>query len=86
MDAHSTEATVETSAYFLSRVLGLTQYLNEQHLVKQGMRFWFANEQTQRLDQCSEIGGRYQVRLPAYQLDRSVLDEELLRVPSRLLA
>ena len=25
------EATVEVSAYFLSRVLGLTQYLNEAH-------------------------------------------------------
>lgn len=33
------EATVEVSGYFLCRVLGLTQYLNEAHLVKQGMRF-----------------------------------------------
>ncbi len=73
------EATVEISAYFLGRVLGLTQHLNESHLVKQGMRFWFANEKTQTLADCSEIGGRYQVRLPAYQLDRSVIDEELLR-------
>ena len=38
------EATVEVSGYFLSRVLGLTQHLNEAHLVKQGMRFWFSNE------------------------------------------
>src|SRR5579859_1724286 len=38
------EATVEISGYFLSRVLGLTQYLNESHLVKQGMRFWFYNQ------------------------------------------
>ena len=56
------EATVEVSAYFLGRVLGLTQYLNEAHLVKQGMRFWFSNERTTRLDQCSEIGGRYNAR------------------------
>ena len=35
------ESTVETSAYFLGRVLGLTEHLNEKHLVKQGMRFWF---------------------------------------------
>src|SRR5882757_3790013 len=52
------EATVEVSAYFLGRVLGLTQYLNEAHLVKQGMRFWFTNEHTKTLDECSEIGGR----------------------------
>ena len=50
------EATVEVSAYFLCRVLGLTQYLNEAHLVKQGMRFWFANEKTTTLAECAEIG------------------------------
>ena len=40
------EATVELSGYFLSRVLGLTQHLNEAHLIKQGMRFWFFNRET----------------------------------------
>src|SRR6185369_11726808 len=39
------EATVEISGYFLCRVLGLTGYLNDAHLVKQGMRFWFANRE-----------------------------------------
>ncbi|HTL56808.1 MAG TPA: tryptophan 7-halogenase [Candidatus Limnocylindrales bacterium] len=73
------EATVEVSGYFLSRVLGLTQYLNEAHLVKQGMRFWFYNNQTQSLDECSEVGGRYLSRVPAYQVDRAALDEEVLR-------
>ena len=73
------EATVEVSGYFLGRVLGLTQYLNEAHLVKQGMRFWFANEEAKTLEDCSEIGGRYLSRVPAYQVDRSTLDEEALR-------
>jgi len=72
------EATVEVSAYFLSRVLGLTQYLNEAHLVKQGMRFWFANSDTKTLADCSEFGGRYLARIPAYQVDRSTLDQEVL--------
>jgi flavin-dependent dehydrogenase len=73
------EATVEVSAYFLGRVLGLTQHLNESHLVKQGMRFWFFNDQTQSLPDSSEVGGRYLARVPAYQVDRAVLDEEVLR-------
>jgi flavin-dependent dehydrogenase len=73
------EATVEVSGYFLCRVLGLTQYLNEAHLMKQGMRFWFANQHTETLEDCSEIGGRYLARVPAYQVDRSSLDEEILR-------
>src|SRR2546428_9059957 len=51
------EATVEISGYFLGRVLGLTQYLNEAHLVKQGMPLWCCNERTTTLDQCSEIAG-----------------------------
>jgi len=72
------EATVEVSSYFLGRVLGLTQYLNQEHLVKQGMRFWFFNERTSSLADCSEIGGRYLSRVPSYQVDREVLDEEVL--------
>src|SRR5713226_8962104 len=73
------EATVEVSAYFMGRVLGLTQYLNDSHLVKQGLRFWFKNDEVKSLAEASELGGRYQVRLPSYQLDRAAFDEELLR-------
>ena len=73
------EATVEVSAYFMGRVLGLTQYLNENHLVKQGLRFWFTNGDVQNLGEASELGGRYQVRLPSYLLDRATFDEEVLR-------
>ena len=73
------EATVEVSAYFMGRVLGLTQYLNECQLVKQGLRFWFANDEVKNLEEASELGGRYQVRLPSYQLDRATFDEEVLR-------
>ena len=72
------EATVEVSAYFLSRVLGLTKYLNETQIAKQGLRFWFQNDKVNALDEASEIGPRYQVRLPSYQLDRATLDEEVL--------
>jgi flavin-dependent dehydrogenase len=73
------EATVEISGYFLCRVLGLTTFLNETQLVKQGMRFWFANDRTTSLGDASEIGPRYLVRLPSFQVDRAVLDEEILR-------
>src|ERR1051325_11608113 len=46
------EATVEVSSYFFCRVLGLTHYLNEAQLVKQGMRFWFANDRAKTLEDC----------------------------------
>jgi len=31
------------------------------------------------LDQSAEVGPRYLARLPSYQVDRSALDEEVLR-------
>src|SRR6266508_995283 len=73
------EATVEVSAYFMGRVLGLTQYLNESHLAKQGLRFWFTNGEVKTLADASELGPLYQVRVPSYQLDRAAFDEEVLR-------
>jgi flavin-dependent dehydrogenase len=73
------ESTVEVSAYFLGRVLGLTDHLNDRHLVKQGLRFWFTNAQADSLESCSETGPGYNVRLPGYQVDRAVLDEEVLQ-------
>src|SRR6185436_16593898 len=73
------EATVEVSAYFMGHILGLTQYLNEHHLIKQGLRFYFTNDEVKNLEESSELGGRYQVRLPSYQLDRATFDEEVLR-------
>jgi flavin-dependent dehydrogenase len=72
------ESTVELSAYFLGRQLGLTEYLNQNHLMKQGLRFWFQNERTQGFTDCSEIGPGYNVRLPGYQVDRATLDEKVL--------
>lgn len=73
------EATVEISGYFMCRVLGMTQYLNEHHLVKQGMRFWFKNDAVKSLGEASEIGAKYLSRIPSFQLDRAAFDEEVLR-------
>ena len=73
------EATVEVSGYFLGRILGLTQYLTQTQLAKNGLRFWFANEKTSSLGECSEIGGKYLSTVPSFLIDRSVVDEEVLR-------
>ena len=73
------EATVEISTYFLTHSLGLARFLNETQLAKQGLRFWFANEQTASLAECGEIGPGYLARVPAFLVDRAVMDEEVLR-------
>jgi hypothetical protein len=33
--------------------------------VKQGLRFWFKNDEVKTIAEASELGGRYQVRLPS---------------------
>lgn len=73
------ESTVEVSSYFLGRTLNLAEYLTRHHVTKQGLRFWFSNDQCKTLDDCSEVGPTYHVNIPAYQVDRAELDEEVLR-------
>lgn len=73
------EATVEISGFFMCRVLGMTHYLNENHLVKQGLRFWFKNDDVKSLGEASELGAKYLSRIPSFQLDRAAFDEEVLR-------
>src|SRR5579864_3737198 len=72
------ESTTEVSSCFLTRVLGLTQYLAQEHLAKQGLRMWFATGPEQNFEECVEMGARYQSRLPGFQVDRQKLDEHVL--------
>ena len=74
LDRRVGESTVELSTYFLTRVLGLTRHLNENHIVKQGFRFWFNRAGNGSMGRCSEMGGSYLTRVTSFQLDREVLD------------
>ena len=74
------ESTTELSSCYMTRILGLTNYLGHEHLAKQGLRMWFNNRSDQPFDDCVEIGARYQARLPTYQVDRSKLDTHLLEL------
>ncbi len=73
------EATTEVSGSFLTKRLGLTTHLNEHHIVKNGLRFWFTREAGDSFARAGELGAGFNVRLPTYQVDRAVLDEEVLR-------
>ena len=72
------ESTTEVSSCFLTRVLGLTNYLGHHQLPKQGLRMWFARTTDEPFDQCAEIGARYNSRLAGFQVDRATLDEHIL--------
>ncbi len=72
------ESTTEVSSCFLTRVLGLTQYLGHHQLAKQGLRMWFARGAEEPFDECVEMGARYNSRLAGFQVDRATLDEHVL--------
>ena len=72
------EATTEISGAFLTKRLSIHQHLNHHHVPKHGLRFWFAQNETDSFDDCGELGPKFQVRLPTFQVDRAVLDEHLL--------
>jgi flavin-dependent dehydrogenase len=74
------ESTTEVSSCYMTRLLGLTNYLGHHHLAKQGLRMWFATRADQPFDDCVELGARYQARLPTFQVDRSTLDSHLLEL------
>ena len=77
------EATVEVSSYFLHHVLGLYDHLSRDHLPKHGLRYWFTDGPNRRLSEMSEVGSWELPRLPAFQLNRKVLDEHLLDKASK---
>lgn len=72
------EATVEVSALFMTRVLGLFDYLARHQLQKHGLRYWFTDGPDRSLAEMTEVGPREIPRLPSYLIDRADLDEHLL--------
>ena len=79
------EATVELFSNYLVRKLGLTTYLYENHLPKNGLRFFFDNEEKNTpIEQMSEIGSYGLPFHPSFQLDRSTLERELRDGSARL--
>ena len=72
------EATTEVSGNFLTKHLCLTAHLNNHHIVKQGLRFWFTSPGVEDFGRCGELGAFYQTHLPGYQVDRAVLDQHVL--------
>jgi flavin-dependent dehydrogenase len=78
------ESTVEIAAAYLTRRLGLTKYLYEHHLPKNGLRFFFDDETcSTRLEDMSEIGLMGLPPYPSFQLDRARLERDLLEMNAR---
>jgi flavin-dependent dehydrogenase len=72
------EATTEMSAMFLTRRLAMWHHLEAEHLPKEGLRYWFANERVTGHGNATEAGGVLRSAVPSFQLRRDALDEYLL--------
>src|SRR5688572_9121503 len=66
------ESTVDVCGKYLTKRLGLSRYLYENHLPKNGLRFFFDREDKRgALSELSEIGSTGLIPFPAFQLDRA---------------
>ncbi len=74
------ESTSEVGGCFLTRVLHLGSYLSANHYQKHGLRMWFCDNPRNLVEDCTELGPKYQSRLPTFQLDRALLDEHVLKL------
>ena len=74
------ESTVEIASNYLIRRLGLSTYLYENQLPKNGLRFFFDTPQKDAaLVDMSEIGSGHLPRFPSFQIDRQRIGGDLVR-------
>lgn len=79
------EATVQLSGYYLSKVLDLEEHLLRDHLMKYNLRFYWktAGRDNRNFEDYSQAYIRPFSNIASYQLDRNVLEAELLRLNSQ---
>tara|TARA_Y100000782_G_C10188984_1_gene269083 strand:- start:4756 stop:6447 length:1692 start_codon:yes stop_codon:yes gene_type:complete len=74
------ESTVELGTYYLREVLNLKDYLDQHHLPKHGLRYYFSTEKKERLEDCIEYGARKRLTIPSHQIDRGLLENDLVEL------
>ena len=73
------ESTVEIASNYLNRRLGLSQYLYDQQLPKNGLRFFFDNAHKDGdLEALSEMGSVALPYHPSFQINRARIESDLL--------
>lgn len=73
------ESTVEIASNYLNRRLGLSQYLYDHQLPKNGLRFFFDTPAKDgELEALSEMGSVALPYHPSFQIDRARIEQDLL--------
>jgi flavin-dependent dehydrogenase len=73
------ESLSELGASYLREVLNLKEYLTEHQLPKFGFRFFFSPEHNENIARRVEVGSRISNPYPSHQIDRGLLENELVR-------
>ena len=76
------EATVQLSGYYFSKVLDLEEHLVRDHFMKYNLRFFYktAGNENRSYEDYSQSYIRPFSNIASYQLDRNLLEAELLRL------
>jgi flavin-dependent dehydrogenase len=75
------ESSVELACNYFTRKVGLSRYLYERHLPKNGLRFFFDVEaRNGDLERLSEIGSVALPYNPTFQIDRARMEADLLEM------
>ncbi len=75
------ESTVELASNYLIRRLGLSRYMYEEQLPKNGLRYFFDDpSKSTYIEEMSEIGSQSLPYHPSFQLDRGRMDQDLRRL------
>jgi len=76
------EATVEIGARYLAHTLGLEPLLERTQLHKFGLRMFFGSGCQNDLAKADELGSSRFLKAKSYQLDRGILERDLLELVS----
>jgi flavin-dependent dehydrogenase len=75
------ESTVEIASHYLVRRQGLSRYLYEQHLPKNGIRYFYDSPELDLpLEEMSELGTINLPFHPSFQIDRARMEGDLLEM------
>jgi flavin-dependent dehydrogenase len=80
------ESTVEIAAIFLSKELGLYEYLIENHLPKYGLNYHWPKtpDITDTIDDYYHIWTNRNLPLPSFQINRAKLERDLLKMTKEM--
>jgi flavin-dependent dehydrogenase len=71
------ESTVPSGAHYFAEVVGMKEHLEQQHLIKNGLRFFLSADGNEDISKRVEFGGDRFPPHDNYQIDRGLFENEL---------